>query len=109
MEERGERKVKARSVPSVHLQQMFPEERCPAGSAHSSLQADLDSDDPCTKFSRKPGVVLSCAQKTLNLQSLGFHFIQRGCDFMDEALAVISCAVSSRETSLVTCGLQLGT
>lgn len=71
----GRGNVKAHSVPSVHLQQMFPKEHCPAGSARSSPQAALDSDDPCTKFSRKPQVVPSCAQKTPNLQGLGFHFL----------------------------------
>lgn len=87
VEEHGERNVKAHSVPSVHLQQMFPKEHCPTGSAHSSPQAALDSDDPCTKFSGKPQVVPSCAQKTPNLQSLGFHFLSyRGDCLMDQAI-----------------------
>lgn len=107
LEEHGERKVKAHSVPSVHLQQMFPEEHCPAGSAHSCFGLWW----PLYKiFQETTGSPVLCPENPQFTKSwLSLFVVQRGLPhgWSNHSLwFIVPCQETS---SLAACGLQLGT
>lgn len=108
VEERGQRRVKACSVPPSISSRCFLRSAVqlallPAAPRQLWTLMSLVQNHPETT-----DIPVSCAQKTRNLQSLGFDFSSYREDVisgMRQPLTMIYCAVLSRETSsLATCG-----